>query len=86
MPGLLADADMIGAIVWAPDPVAGVHWPGEVFDPLAPTTGRQLPEGAAARLTPAQRRASLPCDDGSHPPELEVRLAMVQHACTWVVG
>jgi hypothetical protein len=44
----------------------------QVLDPLALPFGRELPEGAAARLGAAQQRASLPCADDSYDPLQEV--------------
>ena len=40
IPDLLSDADMIGGLVWAKDPVSGLWWPAEVLDP------HNMPKGA----------------------------------------
>lgn len=59
--GLISDSDMVGTLVWAPDgSKAGIYWPGEVIDPLNPTPGKSLPPYALEKLTPVQRRVSLP--------------------------
>ncbi len=68
LPGLVSDADMIGDIVWAKDEISGIYWPAEIIDPLAPAAGKVLPLSAINLLTPEQKRASLPCTDGSYDP------------------
>lgn len=68
LPGLVSDADMVGDIVWTHDAVSGIYWPAEILDPLSPVPGKALPALAVNHLTPDQRRASLPCTDGSYDP------------------
>ena len=64
--GLVSDCDMVGDIVWTYDTVAGIYWPAEIIDPLAPVPGKALPPSALNHLTPDQRKASLPCTDGTY--------------------
>ena len=98
LPGLLSDADMIGDIVWMWDAASSMYWPCEVLDPLKPIAGRRLPPRAVDMLTAAQKRASLPCVDGSgHDPmeeSAENRRVMVsflpmpctEHPSLWQVS
>jgi len=58
--GLLDDSEMVGDIVWAPDSVSEVHWPGEVLDPAQMPLGRSLPKECISMLTSDQKRASIP--------------------------
>eukprot|EP00887_Chlorella_sp_A99_P001977 scaffold18.g1977.t1 len=60
IPGLLSDADMIGDLVWAKDPLAGVWWPAEKLNPFGMPAGRDLPAGSEDALTSEQKLASLP--------------------------
>ncbi|GAB4814995.1 hypothetical protein N2152v2_002041 [Parachlorella kessleri] len=60
IPDLLSDADMIGGLVWAEDPVSGLWWPAEVLDPYNMPKGRMLPEACEERLSAIERVASLP--------------------------
>jgi len=71
LPGLVSDKDMVGDIVWAKDLGAGIYWPGEVLDPLDMPSIRELPADAEAQLSWEQRRASIPCKDGSYDPKNE---------------
>lgn len=57
---LLNDSEMVGDIVWAPDSISEIHWPGEVLDPAHMPLGRSLPKECIARLTSEQKRASIP--------------------------
>ncbi|KAK9845815.1 hypothetical protein WJX81_003168 [Elliptochloris bilobata] len=57
--GGLADAEALGALVWARDR-AGVYWPGEALDPFRLPLARALPEGALAVLTLDELAASIP--------------------------
>jgi hypothetical protein len=86
-PGLLADEDMCGDIVWARDPSAlakePLWWPAEVLDPLAMPAGRELPRGALAALPPECRKASLPCGDGSYDPRLESAKVRARRRAFW---
>jgi hypothetical protein len=71
LPGVFSDADMVGNVVWLADGLPGVPWPAEVVDPFRPAVGQHIPQQAINELTPAQRRASFPCIDGSYDPMRE---------------
>lgn len=58
--GLLDDSEMVGDIVWAPDSISEIHWPGEVLDPAQMPLGRSLPKDCISKLTSDQKRASIP--------------------------
>lgn len=55
---------MVGAIVWVPEPLSGIYWPGEVLDPQHMPLGRTLPKDALSKLTPEQKKASITSLDG----------------------
>ena len=62
--GLLDDSEMVGDLVWAPDSISDIHWPGEVLDPAQMPLGRSLPKESLSRLTSDQKRASIPSLSG----------------------
>lgn len=57
---MLNDSEMVGDIVWAPDNISGIHWPGEVLDPCNMPLGRSIPKDAISKLTSDQIKASIP--------------------------
>jgi len=62
--GIIDDSEMVGAIVWVPEPLSGIYWPGEVLDPQHMPLGRTLPKDALSKLTPEQKKASITSLDG----------------------
>ena len=62
--GIIDDSEMVGDIVWAPEPLSGIHWPGEVLDPQHMPLGRTLPKDALSELTSEQKKASITSLDG----------------------
>ena len=55
----LQDLETLGQLAWCQTPDRA-WWPCEVLDPWHMPPARQLPQGAAAALSPAKRRLSLP--------------------------
>lgn len=63
----LQDLETLGQLAWCQTP-EGVWWPCEVLDPWHMPPARQLPQSAAAALSPAKRKLSLP-NSGSETPQ-----------------
>lgn len=62
----LQDLQTLGSLAWCKT-AEGAWWPFEVLDPWHMPPTRKLPDGAAAVLSPAKRKLSLP-DSSTDPP------------------
>ena len=62
----LQDLQTLGSLAWCKT-AEGAWWPCEVLDPWHMPPTRKLPDGAAAALSPAKRKLSLP-DSSADPP------------------
>ena len=62
----LQDLETLGQLAWCLTPER-IWWPCEVLDPWHLPPARQLPKNAAAALSPAKRRLSLPNSAGEAP-------------------
>lgn len=65
----LQDLETLGQLAWCQTPER-MWWPCEVLDPWHMPPARQLPQNAAAALSPAKRRLSLPCTGADAPTPL----------------
>ena len=62
----LQDLETLGQLAWCQTPERS-WWPCEVLDPWHMPPARQLPQNAAAALSPAKRKLSLPIGGGEVP-------------------
>ena len=62
----LQDLETLGQLAWCQTPER-IWWPCEVLDPWHMPPARQLPQNAAAALSPAKRKLSMPCPGAEAP-------------------
>ena len=65
----LQDLETLGQLAWC-QTSERIWWPCEVLDPWHMPPARQLPQNAAAALSPAKRKLSLPNSEGEAPSPL----------------